>query len=154
MTKPSINALQITKKPSRNDLLKIVTLLQTMISNGRSLHANDLNPHGFEQGQKVLQDAFELCIKARSFDPPTDIIRKKQRGYEQILGPKSYQELADEISEIRAENARLSEIVNRDPFGYWHRGDTLDESEFHLASVSGDVSCEHCVKLFEHEERK
>lgn len=66
-------ALKITKKPSRRDLLKVITELQTLISRGRSLHANDRNPHGFEQGQNVLNEAFELCIAARSFDPPTDI---------------------------------------------------------------------------------
>ena len=35
-----------------------------------------------------------------------------------------------------------------EPFGYWHQGETYEESEFHLNSESGDVSCEHCVKLY------
>lgn len=66
-------ALKVSKKPTRRDLLEIVTELQTLISKGLSLHANDRNPNGFEQGQNVLQEAFELCIAARSFDPPTGI---------------------------------------------------------------------------------
>lgn len=66
-------AMIVSKKPTRRDLLKVVTELQALISKGRSLHGNDRNPHGFEQGQNVLQEAFELCIAARSFDPPTDI---------------------------------------------------------------------------------
>lgn len=69
--------LKVIKKPTRRDLLKVVTELQTLISKGRSLHANDRNPHGFEQGQNVLQEAFELCISARSFDPPTDVQEKR-----------------------------------------------------------------------------
>lgn len=35
-----------------------------------------------------------------------------------------------------------------EPFGYWHQGETYEESEFFLASESGDVSCESCIKLF------
>lgn len=64
--------IKITKKPSRRELLKVITELQTMISRGRSLHANDRNPHGFEQGQNILEEAFNLCLDARSYDPPTD----------------------------------------------------------------------------------
>lgn len=64
--------MEITKKPSRRDLLKVVTELQTLISRAHTLHGNDRNPNGFEQGQKTLDKAFDLCLKARSFDPPTD----------------------------------------------------------------------------------
>lgn len=64
--------LKVTRKPTRLDLLKIVAELQTLISKGRTLHGNDRNPNGFEQGQIVLQEAFNLCVEARSFDPPTD----------------------------------------------------------------------------------
>jgi len=34
------------------------------------------------------------------------------------------------------------------PFGYWHVGETEEESDFFLHSESGDVSCENCVKLY------
>ena len=31
-----------------------------------------------------------------------------------------------------------------EPFGYWHQGETYEESEFFLASESGDVRCDDC----------
>ena len=34
------------------------------------------------------------------------------------------------------------------PFGYWHQGETREESDFFLAGESGDVSCDNCVKLY------
>lgn len=62
----------ITKKPSRKDLLRVITELQTLIGTAMSRHGNDRDPHGFEKGQRALEQAHNLCIEARAFDPPTD----------------------------------------------------------------------------------
>lgn len=64
--------LTITKKPTRKDLLEVVTELQRLVGTAMSQHGNDRDPSGFEKGQRALQQAHELCIQARSFDPPTD----------------------------------------------------------------------------------
>jgi hypothetical protein len=64
--------MNLTKKPSRKDLLKVIAELQQLVGSAHGLHANDRNPMGFEEGQKKLEAAHELCIQARSFDPPTD----------------------------------------------------------------------------------
>jgi hypothetical protein len=61
--------MKITRKPSRKQLLLAIGELQTLIGDAIALHNNDRNRHGFEQGQKALAEAFELCIDARSFDP-------------------------------------------------------------------------------------
>ncbi len=58
------------KRPHRRDLLKVITKLQTLIGKAQALHGNDRNPNGFEQGQDTLNEAFNLCLDARSFDPP------------------------------------------------------------------------------------
>lgn len=44
--------------------------------------------------------------------------------------------------------AALSQPSPAVPFGYWHQGETHDESDFFLASESGDVRCENCVTLY------
>lgn len=62
--------MQVAKKPTRKDLLVIIGELQTLIGSAHGLHANDRNPMGFEDGQKKLEQAHELCIQARSFDKP------------------------------------------------------------------------------------
>lgn len=41
--------MQIVKKPSRQDLLKVVTRLQLLIGQAEAYHANDRNPDGFER---------------------------------------------------------------------------------------------------------
>lgn len=64
--------MNITKKPSRKDLLKVIAELQRLVGAAHGLHANDRNPMGFEDGQKKLEIAHELCIQATAFDPPTD----------------------------------------------------------------------------------
>lgn len=60
------------KKPNRRDLLIVITRLQGLIGQAMSLHGNDRDPHGFEKGQKLLNEAHTLCIEARGFDPPLD----------------------------------------------------------------------------------
>lgn len=62
--------MEITKKPSRKDLLKVIGELQNLVGSAHGLHGNDRNRMGFEEGQKKLEQAHELCIQARSFDKP------------------------------------------------------------------------------------
>lgn len=62
--------MKITKKPSRKDLLKVIGELQDLVGAAHGLHANDRNRMGFEEGQKKLEAAHDLCIEARSFDKP------------------------------------------------------------------------------------
>lgn len=64
--------MSITRKPSRKQLLRAIGELQMLIGDAIAFHTNDRNRHGFEHGQKALRKAFEICIDARSFDPPDD----------------------------------------------------------------------------------
>lgn len=64
--------MTVTKKPTRKDLLMVITELQKLVGQAMSAHGNDRDRHGFERGQKTLEKAHELCIQARAFDPPTD----------------------------------------------------------------------------------
>lgn len=34
------------------------------------------------------------------------------------------------------------------PFGYWHEGQTYEESDFFLASEFGNVGCDRCTGLY------
>ena len=51
-------------------------------------------------------------------------------------------------AELEKELMEQEQQQEQTPFGYWHQGSTYEESEFYLASESGDVSCERCVKLY------
>jgi hypothetical protein len=46
------------------------------------------------------------------------------------------------------------EAEKQEPFGIWHQGPTYEESDFHLYSESGDVSCPDCIKLYTHPQPK
>jgi hypothetical protein len=67
-----MKAVTIAKKPTRKDLLRVITELQRLVGTAMSAHGNDQDPHGFEKAQKTLEQAHALCIDARAFDPPTD----------------------------------------------------------------------------------
>lgn len=62
--------MQITKKPDRRQLLKVIGELQDLIGQASARHGNDRDPLGYEAGQKALEKAHNLCIEALSFDPP------------------------------------------------------------------------------------
>lgn len=66
-----MNGLEVRfkRKPHRRDLMKVIAELQYLIGEAQASHGNDRNPNGFEQGQKALEKAFNLCLAARSFDP-------------------------------------------------------------------------------------
>lgn len=64
--------MKVNKKPNRKEMLAIITELQLLIGKAIGLHGNDRDPNGYEKGQKILEEAHQLCIEARSFDPPTD----------------------------------------------------------------------------------
>lgn len=65
--------MDITKKPTRKELINIIFELQGLVGSAHQRHANDRDPMGFEIGQKKLEEALELCIQATSFDPPQKI---------------------------------------------------------------------------------
>ncbi len=60
-------------------------------------------------------------------------------------------DLRQQLATVTAERDKLlAEKESAEPFGYWHQGDSEDESDFYLHSESGDVSCPYCVKLYTH----
>ena len=70
---PSVAAVRIDKKPDRRTLLKVVSELQNLLGDAMTYHGNDRDTQGFELGQQTLMKAFDLCVRARSFDPPDDV---------------------------------------------------------------------------------
>ena len=42
------------------------------------------------------------------------------------------------------------ELRKQEPFGWWHQGDTEDESDFHLAESGAGMDCKNCIALFAH----
>lgn len=60
-------------KGNTRKLLIVIGKLQTLIGQAKNNHENDRNPNGFEKGQKALDEAFRLCLQARSeYDPVED----------------------------------------------------------------------------------
>ena len=57
-------------------LLIVIGKLQSLIGSAESNHNNDRDPRGFENGQRALREAFQLCVNATSgYDP---IIERKK----------------------------------------------------------------------------
>ena len=59
----------IYKKPTRRQLLMGITRLQNLVGMALAHHQNDRDQDGFEKGVRLLNEAHELCIELRSFDP-------------------------------------------------------------------------------------
>ena len=47
-------------------------------------------------------------------------------------------------------DAKSEELRKQEPFGWWHQGDTEDESDFHLAESGAGMDCKNCIALFAH----
>ncbi len=60
------------KKPTRRDLLIVIGQLQTSIGRIASAANNDRSQNRIEVVNEESDRAFELCIEARSFDPPIE----------------------------------------------------------------------------------
>ena len=60
------------RRPTRRDLLIVIGVLQDAIGLARSRYDDDRNPNGLEKGNLVLDKAHELCVRARSGDPPIE----------------------------------------------------------------------------------
>lgn len=71
--------MKIERKPTRRELLMILSKVQDLTGAAHGLHANDKNRMGFEYGQSKIMEAFELCVQASQFDSPIkkhkDILR-------------------------------------------------------------------------------
>lgn len=51
-------------------LIKVIGELQNKIGMAKSHHDNDRDMMAFEKGQRLLEEAFELCIKTTGdYDP-------------------------------------------------------------------------------------
>jgi hypothetical protein len=55
--------------PTRRDLLVVIGRLQNLIGLARAVK-NDRNPERERDTNAALDEAHQLCIEARSFDPP------------------------------------------------------------------------------------
>jgi hypothetical protein len=73
------------RKPTRRDLLVIIGRLQQLIGRADGAAGNDRNPNRAATVKGVLTEALELCISARSYDPPVDSgpwsVRPPERRY-------------------------------------------------------------------------
>jgi hypothetical protein len=57
------------KKPTRRELLAVVTECQNLF--GEIMAAfSDTNPNRADDITRLTDQGFNLCLKARSFDPP------------------------------------------------------------------------------------
>lgn len=59
------------KRPSRRDLLLVIGELQGLIGEIQAVD-NDRNQRREDDKQPLFARAHELCVDARSFDPPID----------------------------------------------------------------------------------
>ena len=65
--------MEIKRKPTRRDLLLLIGHLQNQIGDAIGSIRDDQSPDSFEAGLRELHEAHDLCIEARSYDPPLDI---------------------------------------------------------------------------------
>ncbi len=59
------------RKPSRRDLLIVIGRLQDLIGRANSLN-NDRNPNKQASVDGFLNEAHQLCVEVRSYEPPIE----------------------------------------------------------------------------------
>jgi hypothetical protein len=67
----NLNSL-VRTRPTRRDLLIVLSRLQTIIGRSKSLAQNDRNPNRLENLLSQLDSGFDLCLDVLEFDPPMD----------------------------------------------------------------------------------
>ena len=65
MSKQPFNA-----KPSRKELVAVIQRLQSLIGRAKASAQNDRDPNRMEAILAPLDEGFNLCLEAVSFDPP------------------------------------------------------------------------------------
>ena len=68
------------QKPTRRDLLLVIGRLQDLLGNALAAN-NDRNPSRLENTTDALNEAHELCIAARTHDPPLPQKPPNARGW-------------------------------------------------------------------------
>lgn len=63
----------MTKKPSRKELLRVLTHVQGDVGEAMNLIRDDRDDWGKQRGLQLLEKVEALLIEARSYDPPTDL---------------------------------------------------------------------------------
>lgn len=58
------------RKPTRRDLLVVIGRLQDLIGRASSHAGNDRSPNRLANTQGTLDEAVQLCVEARCYDPP------------------------------------------------------------------------------------
>lgn len=58
------------KKPTRHDLLLVIGELQDIIGSLGATYLNDRGPERAEPIQDLVKRGMDLCVQARSYDPP------------------------------------------------------------------------------------
>lgn len=62
------------KRPSRTELLDVISELQSIVGNAKNAFHNDRAPDRSNQVVEPLERGFELCVNALAFDPPRPVI--------------------------------------------------------------------------------
>lgn len=64
--------MHVSRKPTRKDLLRVVSELQDLIGEAMAAHDNDRDPDSQLKVRTPLAKGFDLCVQARKFDPPSE----------------------------------------------------------------------------------
>lgn len=63
------------RKPNRKELVAVIQRLQDLIGRAKGSAQNDRDPNRMENILAPLDEGFNLCVDAVSFDPPQMIKR-------------------------------------------------------------------------------
>lgn len=58
------------RRPTRKDLLKVISRLQDLTGVARAIATDDRNKNRYAKTDKALETAFNLCVEALGQDPP------------------------------------------------------------------------------------
>ncbi|SPA23774.1 conserved hypothetical protein [Cupriavidus taiwanensis] len=101
--------IEIDRKPTRQTFLQVLTRLQDLVGQAENAVLNDRDRFSTDKALAALREAHELCIQARSFDPPTDVLQPASEGPLPMSEPRNRERMRElcGIAGSQSEAARL-----------------------------------------------
>lgn len=107
------SGIEIDRKPTRQTFLRVLTRLQDLIGHAENAVLNDRDRFSIDKAVAALREAHDLCIQARSFDPPTDVLPKALEGPTPTSDPRNRERMR-ELCGLAGSQAEAAQLITKD----------------------------------------
>ncbi len=104
--------IEIERKPNRQTFLEVLTRLGDLIGQAESALISDRDKDPIGKALAPLREAHELCIQARSFDPPTDDVPQASEGPSLKSDPRNRERMR-ELCALAGSQAEAAQLITK-----------------------------------------